>query len=321
MTARALLLTVTPDLDNQRVDKAVAALASAHEPGLSRARVQTLLAEGRLSLNGAVVDSAKRKVKNGETYRLELPPPERAEPEAQAMNLKIIHEDKSVIVIDKQAGLVVHPAPGNRDKTLVNALLAHCGDTLSGIGGVARPGIVHRLDKDTSGLMVVAKNDAAHQALAAQFADRSLSRTYQALVWGVPTPPTGSIDAPIGRSTKDRKKMAVTGKGRPALTHYKVVVDYGIASLVECKLASGRTHQIRVHLAHIKHPVIGDPVYGRRGAGKKTLEVLQKFPRQALHATALQFVHPRTGKMVEFASQLPKDMQALIKALDKAQKA
>lgn len=317
-----LSLVVPPDLAGVRIDKAVASLAAAQVPGLSRARVQALLAEGRLAFSGKPVMDGSVKVKEGEAYALVLPPPEKAEPEAQALDISVVYEDDDVIVIDKQAGLVVHPAPGNRDRTLVNALLAHCGDSLSGIGGVARPGIVHRLDKDTSGLMVVAKNDVAHQALAAQFSDRSLSRTYQAVVWGVPVPSAGSVGASIGRSVKDRKKMAVTAKGKPALTHYKVIEDFGGVSLVECKLATGRTHQIRVHLAHIKHPVVGDPAYGKgaRAAtgsllAKKAREALLAFPRQALHAVELRFVHPRTGKTRKFTSKLPKDMQKLLKQI------
>ena len=309
-----LLLPIPDNLEGQRVDKALTTLAAEQQPSLSRARLQALLAQGYLSLAGKPVNDGSRKVKVGDVYTLVLPPPEKAEPEAQAMDLTIVYEDDDVIVIDKPVGLVVHPAPGNRDHTLVNALLAHCGDTLSGIGGVARPGIVHRLDKNTSGLMIVAKNDAAHQALSKQFADRSLSRTYHAVVWGVPVPCAGSIDAPIGRSFKDRKKMAVMGKGRAALTHYRVIEDFGNASLVECKLATGRTHQIRVHLAHIKHPVVGDPTYGR-GRAKKGEEALQQFPRQALHAVEIHFVHPRTGKLRKFTSKLPKDMATLVKGL------
>ncbi|MDR3451073.1 MAG: RluA family pseudouridine synthase [Alphaproteobacteria bacterium] len=314
--ARLLRLVITPDLAGHRLDKALSTLAALQEPGLSRARLQALLSEGQVTLDNTPLASASHKAKEGDVYTLTLPPPEKAEPEAQEIDLNIVYEDDDVIVIDKPAGMVVHPAPGNRDSTLVNALLAHCGATLSGIGGVARPGIVHRLDKDTSGLMVVAKNDVAHQALTKQFADRSLSRTYNAVVWGVPAPPSGSIEASIGRSVKDRKKMAVTAKGRYALTHYKVIEDLGSAAVVECKLATGRTHQIRVHLAHIKYPVVGDATYGgsRRG---KTGVAAQKFPRQALHATALQFIHPRTGKLRKFTSKLPADMRKLIKALER----
>lgn len=280
---------------------------------LSRARIQALIDQKQVSSGNKPIVEPSRKVRAGETYVLELPTPEPAAPVAQKIKLKIVFEDKDIIVIDKPAGMVVHPAPGNRDKTLVNALLAHCGKSLSGIGGVARPGIVHRLDKDTSGLMVVAKNDLAHQALAAQFADRSLSRTYRAIVHGAPTPRAGTVDAPIGRHARDRKRMAITAKGRNAVTHYQVVEAFGtLASLVECSLETGRTHQIRVHLAHIKHPVLGDPVYGPRGAVKKGMPA---FSRQALHAVALRLIHPRSGKSLKFASPLPKDMQALLKDL------
>jgi 23S rRNA pseudouridine1911/1915/1917 synthase len=311
------LLTVSSIIAGQRLDKALTLLAveeAAAAPelqALSRARLQALLAEGHVSLNGKAVDDASRKVKEGEVYTLNLPPPEPAQPEAQKIKLTIVYEDKDVLVIDKQPGLVVHPAPGNRDQTLVNALLAHCGKTLSGIGGVARPGIVHRLDKDTSGLIVVAKNDLAHQNLSAQFADRSLSRTYQALVMGVPTLRMGVVDAPIGRHTRDRKKMAVAAKGKPARTRYQVLEIFNSAALVECNLETGRTHQIRVHMTHIKHPVIGDPVYGKGRAQKKVYD----FPRQALHAAAIKFIHPRTGKPMAFTSPLPKDMKALLKKL------
>jgi len=309
-----ILLSISCGLAGLRLDKALATLVSEQGSALSRARVQALIGQGALTVGGKTETDLSRKVKEGEQFILVVPPPEKAEPEAQKMDLAIVYEDDDVVVLDKPAGLVVHPAPGNRDHTLVNALLAHCGDSLSGIGGVVRPGIVHRLDKDTSGLMVVAKNDAAHQALTRQFADRSLSRTYCALVWGVPIPPLGSVDAPIGRSSKDRKKMAVTGRGRAALTHYRVIKDFGFVSLVECKLATGRTHQIRVHMAHIKHPVVGDPAYGK-GRVKKGWKTLSTFPRQALHAVELQFVHPRTGKLRKFTSKLPHDMTALIKGL------
>jgi 23S rRNA pseudouridine1911/1915/1917 synthase len=314
ISAKYLTLLVPLELDRQRLDKAITVLAACEEPSLSRARIQALLATDNLRLGGKVVSDASRKVNVNETYVLTVPPPEKAIPEAQAIALTIVYEDDDVIVIDKPVGLVVHPAPGNRDHTLVNALLAHCGDTLSGIGGVARPGIVHRLDKDTSGLMVVAKNDAAHQALAKQFADRSLSRTYRAVVWGVPVLNAGSIEAPLGRSSKDRKKMAVMTRGKPALTFYRVIENYGVASLVECKLATGRTHQIRVHMAHIKHPLVGDASYGGRRRGSH-MEALENFPRQALHAVGLQFLHPRSGKLKKFTSKIPKDMQKLIKMI------
>jgi 23S rRNA pseudouridine1911/1915/1917 synthase len=305
-----LSLTIPPELDRHRMDKALAVLAES--AGLSRVRIQALMADGFVQRDSKPSTDASRKVNAGEVYTLTVPPVEVAEPVAQDIELTIVYEDDDLIVIDKPAGLVVHPAPGNRDNTLVNALLAHCGDTLSGIGGVARPGIVHRLDKDTSGLIVVAKNDSAHRALSAQFADRSLSRTYHAVVWGVPMPHSGDIDAPIARSSKDRKKMAVMTKGRPALTHYRVLEDFGgFASLVECKLATGRTHQIRVHMAYIKNGIVGDPAYRgpRRG---KPIEGLLKFPRQALHAVALQFIHPRTGRIRKFSSKLPPDIRKLV---------
>ena len=306
-----LSFTIPLELDRQRLDKVLATVSAASETVLSRVRIQALLAGGAVRLNGKPVKDASGKAKAGDIYEMTVPPPEKALPEAQAIPLNIVYEDDDVIVIDKPAGLVVHPAPGNRDSTLVNALLAHCGESLSGIGGVARPGIVHRLDKDTSGLIVAAKNDAAHRALSAQFADRSLSRTYHAVVWGVPVPHSGEIDAPIARSSKDRKKMAVMTKGRPALTHYRVIEDFGFASLVECKLSTGRTHQIRVHMTYIKNSIVGDPTYRgpRRG---KPIEFLLKFPRQALHAVSLQFIHPRTKKLRKFSSKLPKDMQKLV---------
>ena len=310
-------LIITPEVSGQRLDKALTLLTAemAHETpalaALSRARLQALLAEGHVSLSGAPIDDASRKVKEGEVYVLHLPPPEAALPEAQKIKLNIVYEDKDLLVIDKPAGLVVHPAPGNRDQTMVNALLAHCGKTLSGIGGVARPGIVHRLDKDTSGLIVVAKNDLAHQNLSAQFADRSLSRTYHAFVVGVPALRMGFVDAPIGRHLRDRKKMAVVAKGKPARTRYQVLEVFDQASLVECNLETGRTHQIRVHMTHIKHPLLGDQTYGRGRAIKKVYE----FPRQALHAAAIKFIHPRTGKAMAFTAPLPKDMQALLKKL------
>jgi 23S rRNA pseudouridine1911/1915/1917 synthase len=311
-----VLFTIPPALAGQRLDKALAVLAAEgagqrQGSALSRARLQALLAEGHVARNGKPVSDASRKVKEGEIYALRLPPPEPAAPKAQKIALKVVYEDDDLLVIDKPPGLVTHPAPGNRDNTLVNALLAHCGASLSGIGGVARPGIVHRLDKDTSGLIVVAKNDLAHQALSAQFADKSLSRTYQALVHGAPTLRAGIVDAPIGRNPRDRKKMAVTARGKPARTRYRLLESFGAAALVECALETGRTHQIRVHMAHSGHPVIGDPVYG----GGRAQRNIYDFPRQALHAAAIKFIHPRSGKAMAFASPLPPDMRALLKRL------
>jgi 23S rRNA pseudouridine1911/1915/1917 synthase len=240
------------------------------------------------------------------------------------MPLDVRFEDAHLIVIDKPAGMVVHPAPGNQSGTLVNALLAHCGDSLAGIGGVRRPGIVHRLDKDTSGLIVVAKTEATHRALSRDFAARDIERAYTALVWGVPLPPTGKISGNIGRSAANRKKMAVVsdGRGKPAVTRYRVERNFaGAAALLECRLATGRTHQIRVHLAERGHPVIGDPVYGTR-AGRTVARSgplgarIAAFPRQALHARLLGFKHPETGEMRRFESALPADLSALIGDLE-----
>lgn len=318
-----LEVIVTEEVAGQRIDKALTLLLEGHDPVLSRARLQALLAQGQILLAGKVIQDASSKTKAGDHFTVRVPPPEAAKPEAQGMDLDILFEDQDLLVINKPVGMVVHPAPGNRNHTLVNALLAHCGKSLSGIGGVARPGIVHRLDKDTSGLMVVAKNDKAHQELTKQFSDRSLSRIYQALVWGEPVPLVGHVEAKIGRHPRDRVKMAVVGKGKPALTYYKVVECFGdLASLVECKLATGRTHQIRVHLSYIKHPVIGDKVYGggRNRVGEEA-KLLQKFPRQALHALQLQFLHPRTEKLMSFKTPLPKDMAGLVKTLQSLNKA
>ena len=303
---------------------------TAQSQNLSRARVQQLIKDGQITCGGKPICDPNHKAREGEAYVITVPPPEPATPKAQALPLAIVYEDADLLVINKQPGMVVHPAVGNREGTLVNALLAHCGSSLSGIGGVARPGIVHRLDKDTSGLMVVAKHDAAHQGLSRQFADHSLSRVYQALVWGFPSPAAGHIEGAIGRHHRARQKMAVVARGgKPALTHYKVLESFGtVTSLVECRLETGRTHQIRVHMAHIKHPVVGDPVYGRqraaKGAASKTekgiVAQLQAFPRQALHAGEIKFVHPRTGKQMKFKAPLPDDLAALLKHLRRNKK-
>ena len=310
-----------------RLDKvlALAAQEQASDQGLSRVRLQCLIKGGHVTCDGVVQNNPSAKARIGQVYQLDIPPPVEATPQPQNIPLAVLFEDEDLLVLDKPAGLVVHPAAGNYDGTLVNALLFHCGASLSGIGGTARPGIVHRLDKDTSGLMVVAKNDFTHQALTTQFSDRSLSRVYNALVWGAPAPLSGEIEGAIGRHSRHRQKMAVvTRGGKEALTRYKVleIFEAGITSLVECRLATGRTHQIRVHMAHIGHPVAGDPLYaGRRGrvaAGEKgSVGLLQAFPRQALHAGEISFIHPRTGKKNRFTSQYPADMQALIKALKK----
>ncbi|HYE00706.1 MAG TPA: RluA family pseudouridine synthase [Alphaproteobacteria bacterium] len=302
-----------------RLDKALAAAL----PALSRSRLQALIAAGHVRSGGRTITDASGRVKPGETFEVALPPPELAAPRPQPMDLAIVYEDAALLVVDKPAGLVVHPAAGNPDGTLVNGLLAHCGASLSGIGGVARPGIVHRLDKDTSGLMVVAKSDAAHHGLAAQFADRTLSRTYQAVVWGLPNPTAGEVDAPIGRDPRDRQRMAVVARGgKHAVTRYRTLQRAGgRACLVECRLLTGRTHQIRVHLGHIGHPLVGDPLYGRRripGGIKDdpAATAVAAFPRQALHAVALTFRHPLTGETLQFASPLPQDITDLLSNLE-----
>ncbi|GHF23464.1 pseudouridine synthase [Kordiimonas sediminis] len=259
-------------------------------------------------------------------YIVTLPEPESAEPEAQNIPLDVLYEDADVIVINKPAGMVVHPAAGSPDGTLVNALLHHCGSSLSGIGGVKRPGIVHRIDKDTSGILVMAKNDKAHQGLSIQFADHSIERVYGAVCRGHPNPAAGRIEGNIARHPVDRKKMAVTDKGgKWAATHYKTLSNYqhqgiDLASLIECRLETGRTHQVRVHMAHIGHALVGDPVYSR---GKWSSKIpadlrgtLLGFARQALHARVIGFIHPVTGKTLKFEADYPSDMQKLISALD-----
>jgi 23S rRNA pseudouridine1911/1915/1917 synthase len=310
----------------QRLDRALTALLMADGHEVSRARLQALMAEGFVTRAAGEKLPDKRNaaqaVKTGDVYNVVFPPAKSAKPKAQKIALDVVYEDKDLIVINKPAGMVVHPAAGNYDGTLVNALLAHCGKSLSGIGGVARPGIVHRLDKETSGLMVVAKNDRAHHKLAAQFADRSLSRTYQTLVWGVPKPASGKIDAPIGRHKTDRKKMAVVKNGgKPALTFFKTLKVFDDqAALLSCKLATGRTHQIRVHLAHSGYPVVGDPVYGKKqkpriGGDNVPAILFSGLTRQALHAVELSFIHPTSGKKRSFKSPLPADIAGLLKRL------
>lgn len=296
--------------------------AAAKGLGLSRARVQQLLKEGHITHEGAVVTDRKHKVQPGGLYEITIPAPVSAEPLPENIPLSIIYEDDDVLVLDKPAGLVVHPAAGHQSHTLVNALLGHCGDSLSGIGGVARPGIVHRLDKDTSGLMVVAKNDHAHQKLTEQFSDRSLSRTYQTIVWGVPNPLEGEIEGAIGRHPRSRQKMAIVPEGKEALTYYETLeVFHTYASLVQCRLATGRTHQIRVHMSYCGYPVLGDPLYGRRRQpslkewGEGVIGKIQDFDRQALHAVEIKFKHPRTGKRMKFSAPLPADMIEIIDVL------
>lgn len=306
-----------------RLDKALA-LAF---PSLSRARLQALLLQGAVSRDGEILTSGKAKAVPG-TYRITLPPLAAADPEPENIPLTILFEDEHLIVLDKPAGMAAHPAPGCETGTLVNALLHHCGDTLSGIGGVARPGIVHRLDKDTSGVMVAAKTDRAHQGLSALFATHDIERTYIALVRGSPSPDTGRIDTFIGRSPHDRKKMAVLkSSGRQAITDYVVQKRFGIpakagaapmASRVACTLHTGRTHQIRVHMASRGSPLLGDPVYGSGAPALPVRQALEQldFQRQALHAAVLGFVHPVTGQTLRFETPLPPDMRALEERLD-----
>jgi 23S rRNA pseudouridine1911/1915/1917 synthase len=291
-----------------RLDRALAAAV----PTLSRERLKALIRSG--ALEPPVRDPAT-KVRGDEAFRLAVPEPQPAQNEAQAIPLRIIFEDEHLLVVDKPAGLVVHPAAGNRDGTLVNALLHHCGGTLSGIGGVARPGIVHRIDKDTSGLLVVAKTDVAHEGLARQFAAHSILRRYLAIVTGVPRQAEGTVDAPLARSSTNRKKIAVVaeGRGKRAVTHWRRIDLLNDAALVECRLETGRTHQVRVHMASIGHPLLGDPVYGR-SSHRKLLKELG-FERQALHAAALGFTHPVTKGSLSFDSAMPADMQELFTAL------
>ncbi|KAA9014229.1 RluA family pseudouridine synthase [Sphingobium limneticum] len=296
-----------------RLDRALADLL----PDLSRERIKGLIGEGQVSCAQVSKINASMKVALGQTYTVTLPAPVPLDTVAQDIPLTIVHEDADLIVVDKPAGLVVHPAAGNLDGTLVNALLHHCEGQLSGIGGVARPGIVHRIDKDTSGLLVVAKSDKAHEGLARQFKDHSIDRLYAAIVYGVPVPAFGTVDAWVGRSDADRKKMAVhrEGRGKHAVTHYRMVERLQGAAMVECRLETGRTHQVRVHMHHIGHPLIGDPVYGRERKGFKSILETLGFKRQALHAKSLGFIHPVTSERLLFQSVLPSDMQELLSQL------
>ena len=295
-----------------RLDKALAELL----PELSRERLKSLIVEGEVTTDGRTLNPSV-KVAAGQLYAVNIPAPAEAEAIAQDIPLNIVHEDADLIVVHKPAGLVVHPAAGNLDGTLVNALLHHCRGELSGIGGVARPGIVHRIDKDTSGLLVVAKSDRAHEGLAQQFKAHSIDRLYAAIVYGLPQPSAGTVDTWIGRSDADRKKMAVhrEGRGKHAVTHYRTIERLAGAALVECKLETGRTHQVRVHMAHLGHPLIGDPVYSRDRKGFKTILETLRFKRQALHAKRLGFIHPLTGQKLSFDSALPIDMQELLSEL------
>ncbi|MFK4791915.1 RluA family pseudouridine synthase [Sphingobium sp. ZW T5_29] len=295
-----------------RLDKALAELL----PDLSRERLKALIVEGQVTSGGRALNPSI-KVAAGQVFAITLPATAESEVVAQDIPLVIVYEDADLIVIDKPAGMVVHPAVGNLDGTLVNALLHHCRDSLSGIGGVARPGIVHRIDKDTSGLLVVAKSDKAHEGLAHQFSTHNIDRLYSAIVYGIPNPAAGIVDTWIGRSNSDRKKMAVhpDGRGKRAVTHYRVIDRMRGAALIECRLQTGRTHQVRVHLTHLGHPLIGDPVYGRERKGFKSILETLGFKRQALHAKRLGFIHPVSGEKLSFDSALPTDMQELLSEL------
>lgn len=351
--SRVIDLPALSDETLQRLDKALAdrlARLSAGAPShaqtgeegqgeagedvgdLSRTRLQALIRDGHLRIDGGVLRDPSAKVRVGSSFSLTVPEAAPAVPQGENLALAIVYEDDDLVVVDKPAGLVVHPAAGHDSGTLVNALIAHCGASLSGVGGVKRPGIVHRLDKDTSGLLVVAKNDRAHQGLAAQFADHGrsgpLERAYLALVWGVPERQRGTVEAPLDRDPRNREKIAVTraGRGRHAVTHWHRIAafhdaaDTPVAALLECRLETGRTHQIRVHMAHIGHPLVGDATYGagfRTKAARLaqgTAEAVRAFPRQALHAALLGFAHPRTGQALRFESPLPADMAALLEA-------
>ncbi|GAB4572919.1 MAG: RluA family pseudouridine synthase [Rhodothalassiaceae bacterium] len=322
------ILTLGPAGD-EAPDRLDRWLASRIE-SLSRSRLKALVEAGAAQINGATIRDAAAPVKPGDRVLITLPDPTPAHPEPEAMPLAVVHEDVHLIVIDKPAGLVVHPAPGAEDGTLVNALLHHCGDSLSGIGGVRRPGIVHRIDKDTSGLLVVAKSDVAHRGLAEQFAAHSVERRYIAFVRGHPARDRGRVEGNIGRHPTNRKKMAIREKGgKPAITHYLVTAHYAtrqgapLAARVACRLETGRTHQVRVHMAHVGHALIGDPLYGRafeppRSLSETCRRLLRTFPRQALHAATLGFVHPVTGQFLKFESPLPYDLRELEAALANA---
>ncbi|MDZ7587794.1 MAG: RluA family pseudouridine synthase [Parasphingorhabdus sp.] len=296
--------TIAVDSAAKRLDRALADQID----GLSRERIKVLILSGALTLNNHPISDPAVKDFRGMEFSLKVPEAVDGPALAQDIALDVVHEDAHLIIINKPAGLVVHPAAGHADGTLVNALMHHTGGSLSGIGGVKRPGIVHRIDKDTSGLMVAAKSDAAHQGLAKLFATHDIVRSYLAIVRGIPAPPAGKVEANIGRSPNDRKKMAVVsaGRGKTATTHYRVIERLKNAALVNCRLETGRTHQVRVHMAHIGHGLIGDPLYGHRRAD---------FARQALHAAELGFIHPVTREKLHFETPMPEDLQQLFTVL------
>jgi len=319
-----LTITATDEDAGERIDRFLANGITSPTP-LSRTRIKALILEGAVSESGRPVTDPSQSVRVNAAYELHLPPVREATPVGQDIPLDILFEDKHLIVINKPAGMVVHPAPGQPDGTLVNALIAHCGDSLTGIGGVMRPGIVHRLDKDTSGVMLAAKSDAAHHRLTKMFAAHDLERHYTALTWGLLAEKEGRIEAPLGRSNRDRKKQAVVANGRFAATNWTVLRQLPpFASIVECRLETGRTHQIRVHMAHLGHGVIGDPMYGRAlrsgqmpdTTARECLAQMRAFGRQALHASHLGLAHPVTGEMLTFTTALPDDMAGLISTIE-----
>jgi 23S rRNA pseudouridine1911/1915/1917 synthase len=303
-------VTIADELAGMRLDRALALSV----PTVSRERLKALISSGHVRAGTVLARDPAMKVVADAVFDVDIPLPTAMANEAQDIALKIVFEDDHLLIVDKPAGLVVHPAAGNLDGTLVNALLHHCAGRLSGIGGVARPGIVHRIDKDTSGLLVVAKTDPAHEGLSAQFARHSIDRRYIAMVAGRPQP-TGTIDAPLARSPHDRKKIAIQPRGKHAVTHYTLIEPLRHGAMVECRLETGRTHQIRVHMASVGHPLIGDPVYGRNRSEHRDVLRMLDFKRQALHAAHLGFVHPVTSAAMSFESKLPHDMQALFTAL------
>ncbi|MCH2564489.1 MAG: RluA family pseudouridine synthase [SAR116 cluster bacterium] len=319
-----LTITAPPEAAGERLDRFLAAGLEAPSP-LSRTRLKALLLDGAVTENGAAVIDPSQSVRAEAEYALLLPPVREATPQAEDIPLDIMFEDDHIIILNKPSGMVVHPGPGQPDGTLVNALIAHCGDSLTGIGGVMRPGIVHRLDKDTSGVMMAAKSDAAHQKLTEMFAAHDLDRHYLAITWGMPPETEGRIEAALGRSTRDRKKQAVVPNGRYAATNWTVIRRLPpFASIVECRLETGRTHQIRVHMAHLGHGVIGDPMYGKPmrsgqmpdAVARDCLAEIRGFRRQALHAASLGFAHPVTGKALHFETPVPDDMAGLVAAIE-----
>jgi 23S rRNA pseudouridine1911/1915/1917 synthase len=327
MTDSIETVTVAEEDAGGRIDRVLAARI----PSLSRSRLKALILGGQVTTAHVTILDPASPVKAGDVISVNLPPPEDPVPQGENIPLDIVYEDDHLIVLDKPRGLVVHPSAGHATGTLVNALIAHCGDSLSGIGGVKRPGIVHRLDKDTTGLLVVAKNDKAHKGLSKQFADHGregpLERAYYAFVWGGFDRPKGTIDAPLDRHPHSREKRTVREGGREAITHWQLLESFKgkdgkpVASLLSCTLETGRTHQIRVHLAHIGHPIMGDETYGTGFKTKAKLlpdaarDLLDRLGRQALHAYRLGFEHPATGETLSFTSPLPPDLAALLKAL------